>query len=231
MHTVKEVPVGRAAVRVPAAVAAAVAALLLSGCAQNAPGVAAEVGDERITDEEVDQLAEALCVLSAGSAQGAPVPMQQVRRQALQILVDNELAAAVIDPDSVERGQVAAARQQAAESREALPERLQETFDDVVEDFATSQLGLAELGRTSLEKKGTPDADDQAALAEGQRLRAKRAAKIGVSVDPRFGTYADGQLQPTDGSLSVAVSEQARASTSVEGGGAELPANLTCSAG
>ncbi len=44
---------------------AALAVLLATGCAQNAPGVAAQVGDDRITDEQVDQLAETLCALNA----------------------------------------------------------------------------------------------------------------------------------------------------------------------
>ena len=215
--------------RLAAVVAAAT--VLLSGCAQNAPGVAAEVGSDAITDEQVDELAEALCTLSAGAAQGAPVPTQPVRRQALQILIDNQLAAALVDPDSVDSEQLAAARQQAAESRQALPERLRGTFDEAVKGFTSSQLGLAELGRESLQDQGTAQPDQQAALAEGQRLRVQYAEEVGVSVDPRFGTYAEGVLEPTDGSLSVAVSDEAVASTSPQPTGTELPANLTCNAG
>ena len=82
-------------------VAVAMAALLLTGCAQNAPGVAAQVGEDRITDKQVDDLAEALCVLSTGAQQGGgPVPTQQMRRQALQILLDIELADDLVDPES-----------------------------------------------------------------------------------------------------------------------------------
>lgn len=212
-------------------VAVGLATMLLSACAQNAPGVAAELGEHRITDEQVDRLAEALCVLSAGSGQGPAVPTQQVRRQSLQILIDNGLAAAIIDPESVDGDQLAAAKQQAAASREALPERLRGTFDEVVDGFASSQLGLAELGRVSLEEQGTARPAEEAVVAEGQRLRAQYAEEVGVSVDPRFGTYSEGLLQPADGSLSVAVSEQAKASTSAEPTDLELPANLTCSAG
>ena len=217
-------PFGRAAV--------AVAALLLVGCAQNPPGVAAEVGSDRITDEQVDELAEALCVLSADAGQGTATT-QQVRRQALEILLDIELSGGIIDAEAVDREQVAGARQQAAVSREALPERLQEPFDDAVEQFATAQLGLADLGRASLTEQGTAEIDEEAAFAEGQRLRAEHVEEVGVSVDPRFGSWEDGRLQPTDGSLSVAVSEQARASTAAEAATAvtDLPANLTCSAG
>jgi outer membrane murein-binding lipoprotein Lpp len=209
--------------------AAVLAGLLVTGCAQNAPGVAAQVGDHRITDEQVDQLAEALCVLNADSAQGQ-VPTQQVRRQALQILLDNQLADDIIDPEAVDKEQLAAARQQAQASRDTLPERLQDTFDDAVEGFASSQLGLVELGRQALIEKGTKNPDDQSALEEGQKLRARHAREVGVSVDPRFGTFAKGQLEPSDGSLSVPVSEAARSSVSAEGASGDLPANLACSA-
>ena len=221
---------GAAAALVPVLVTA-----LLAGCGQNPPGVAAEVGSDRITDDQVDALAEALCVLSTGSAQdpaqGGPVPTQQVRRQALQILLGNQLAAGVIEPGSVDREQLAEARQQAAPSREALPERLRGTFDDAVEGFATLQLGLGELGRASLREDGTAQPEEQEALAEGQRLLAEHAEEVGVSVDPRYGTWNEGQLEPTDGSLSVAVSDEAKASTSTQPTGVELPANLTCTAG
>ena len=64
---------GSTRLRVVRLTAVAVAALLLTGCAQNAPGVAADAGTHTITDEQVDGLAEALCTLNAGqAAQGTP---------------------------------------------------------------------------------------------------------------------------------------------------------------
>jgi hypothetical protein len=212
-------------------VAVAAVSLLLAGCGQNAPGVAAEVGDDTITDTQVDELAEALCVLNAGADQSRPLTSQETRRQALQILLDNELAADIIDPDKVDKEQVAAARQQAAQSAaDTLPGRLRGSFDEAVGAFATTQLGLAALGRESLVEQGTKAPDQQAALAEGQRLLVQHANESDVSVDPRFGTLADGQVGPADGSLSVAVSGQAKASAK-GGAGADLPANLSCNAG
>jgi hypothetical protein len=194
--------------------------------------VAAQVGDDRITDEQVDQLAEALCVLNAQApAQGqGPVPAQQARRQALQILIETELADDIIDPDSVDEEQLAAAKQQTQAQSDALPERLRGTFDDAVEAFFGSQIGLLALGRESLEQKGTRNPDDTAAQSEGQRLRTRYARRTDVKVDPRFGTFQQGQLQPSDGSLSVAVSDEAKASASADGVGIDLPANLSCGA-
>ena len=212
--------------------AAAAAVVLLAGCAQNGPGVAAQAGDDAVTDEQVDQLAEALCVLSADAPAGTPPPTgQQTRRQALQILLDNELAEDVIDPDTVDKQQVAAARRAAAETIDALPERLRGVFEDVVGDFATTQLGLAALGREALLEQGEQDPDQEAALAEGQRLLQEHAEDVDVSVDPRFGVLEGGRVGPSDGSLSVAVSDQAKASSAGESVGSDLPANLSCTAG
>lgn len=213
--------------------AAALAVLLVSGCAQNAPGVAARVGDDAISDKQVDKLAEALCVLNAKApAQGqGPVPTQQVRRQALQILIEIEIADGIIDPDAVDKEQLATAEQQTQAQAEALPDRLRGTFDDAVEGFFSAQLGLAALGRKSLIDKGTENPDDTAAQTEGQRLRTRYARSVGISVDPRFGTFTQGQLKPSDGSLSVPVSAQARASATADGVGATLPANLSCASG
>ena len=208
---------------------AALAVLLVTGCAQNPPGVAAEVGGDRITDEQVDQLAEALCGLSQDTPQG-PVPTQQVRRQALQILLEVEIGRDLIDPDSVDKKQLAAAEQQTQAQSAALPERLRGTFDDAVEGFFSAQLGLIALGRESLVAKGTKNPDDAAAQTEGQRLRDRYARRAGVSVDPRFGTFEQGQLQPADGSLSVPVSDEAKASAAGESAGTDLPANLSCAA-
>jgi hypothetical protein len=165
-------------------------------------------------------------------AQGqGPVPTQQVRRQALQILLEIEIADDLIDPEAIDGEQLAAAQQQTEAQAEALPDRLRGTFDDAVEGFFSAQLGLAALGRESLVENGTEDPDDTAAQTEGQRLRTRYARTAGISVDPRFGTFEQGQLQPSDGSLSVPVSAQARASATADGVGATLPANLSCAAG
>jgi hypothetical protein len=221
--------VARATTRRGRLAIAVLTAALLTGCAQNAPGVAAQVGDDTITDKQVDQLAEALCLLNAQSQQGQ-VPTQQVRRQALQILLDNTLAADIIDPDEVDKKQLLDARQQVQASRDSLPERLRAPFDDAVVGFATAQLGLVALGRQALEDNGTKNPDDQTALTEGQKLRTRHAREVGVSVDPRFGQFQRGQLKPSDGSLSVPVSKEAQASASADGAGLDLPANLSCSA-
>lgn len=208
--------------------AVAAAVLMLAGCAQNAPGVAAEVGEDRITDQQVDDVAQVLCALNADpSGAGAPTATKSVRFQALQLLVGNEVALDLVDPDSVDRKQLREALAQSAQTREAVPTRLQPVFDDVLRDYVTSQLGLTELGRKSLRKQGRP-ADDQAAQEEGERLRAEHSARLGISVDPRYGTVEDGVLTPANGSLSVAVSETAVLGEAENPDAGGLPVSQTC---
>ena len=211
--------------------ALAASAVLLSACGQVAPGVAAEVGDDTITDQQVDDVAQVLCALNADpSGAAAPTASKTVRAQALQLLVANELAEDVVDPDSVDRRQLREALAQSAETREAVPSTLRPVFDDVVRDYVTAQLGLTELGRQALRRQGgsAGEVDDQAALAEGERLRTQHAAEVDIAVDPRFGTVTDGVLTPATGSLSVAVSETARSGAAENPDAGALPATQTC---
>lgn len=212
------------------AAALAASALVLAGCGQNSPGVAAEVAGEQITDEQVDDFAQVLCALNADPAgDGGQTGTKSIRHQALQILLGNELALDLVDPASVDKAQVDRALAQATETRETVPASLRPVFDDVVRDYATAQLGLTELGRESLRAKGKQRTDDETAFAEGDRLRTEYAKKVDVSVDPRFGTVKDGVLTPGGGSLSVPVSETAVQGEAEDPSGAgDLPVSQTC---
>lgn len=219
-------PAGPTSRRGIAAVAASV--LLLTGCAQNAPGVAAEVGDDRITDQQVDDFAQVLCALNADpSGAGTPTATRTVRFQALQLLLGNEVALDLVDPERVDRERLRQALAQSAQTRAAVPAPLQPVFDQVLRDYVTAQLGLTELGRKSLRKRGEP-AGAQAAQEEGERLRAEHAAEVGISVDPRYGTVEDGVLTPANGSLSVAVSETAVLGEAENPDAGALPVSQTC---
>ncbi len=212
----------------------AVAALSLSACAQNAPGVAAEVEDVRITDAEVDDFARVLCALAAPPAdsetEAQPAPSRPLRTQSLDILLRIAVAPFVADLDDADPAQVAQTVRDAAGSREQVPADLQEVFDDAVRDYAVAQLALLEAGRQSLAEQGQAEVDEQAALIEGERLAVEFAAEGGVSIDPRFGTLQeDGTLVSTSGSLSVPVSQSAVvASDPASLTAAAVPVNQTC---
>jgi hypothetical protein len=218
--------------RVAVTAALAGGTLLLGACSTGAPGVAAEVGDARITTSDVDEFAEVLCALNTGSG---GTPTRQVRFSALQILLSNALAEEVADLDSVDGAAVDAAVEQANATREMVPAALQDTFDEVVVDYAVAQYAVIDLGRESLEEQGEdPGAiTDDAAYTEGDRLRAVYAEDAGVEVDPRFGTMEEGVLQAGDGSLAVPVSDFAVSAASPEGGESlvgQLPASQKCGA-
>jgi hypothetical protein len=222
-----------AAVRGAGALCAAV--LLLSACGGVAPGVAAEVEGERITDEQVDDFAEVLCAIGGVQGTEAGVPAKSARFASLQILLANQLTELVADVEDVQQDQVASVLQGMAAARDLLSEDQQETFDEVAEEFARAQTALVELGRASLAEQGQPeqpaqDADD-AAFAEGQRLMAEGAQDADVEVDPRFGELVDGGLQPSNGSLSVPVSDLAVQADSPQPGEeliTLLPASQKC---
>lgn len=210
----------------------AAAALLLSSCGQTAPGVAARIGDDRISDEQVDDFAEVLCAIGGvpGSESGAPT--KSARFAALQILMGNELTDDVADLDAVPQESVAAILQGMSAARDALPEGQQETFDEVAEDFARAQSAVVELGRASLEEGGRPgEIPDEEAYAQGQALLSQYAEGADIEVDPRYGEVVDGALQQDTGSLSVPVSELAVQGASPEGGegfASQLPASQKC---
>jgi hypothetical protein len=212
--------------------APAAALLLLSACGGTAPGVAAEIDGDRITDEQVDEFAEVLCAIGGVSGGEAGTPTRSARFASLQILMTNELTSDVADVDQVDQQQVKAILEGLTPAREGLSDRLRDTFDEVARDFARSQAATVELGRESLQDAGqSGQIPDDIAFAEGQRLLTEHAEQADIEVDPRFGEVVDGALQPGSGSLSVPVSELA-----VQGSGAEagdglaglLPASQKC---
>lgn len=215
-----------------AAVLAAGAALVLSSCSSNPPGVAADVNGQQITDQQVDDFAKVLCSLSSQGSATSAQPSSTARFSSLQILLGDELAAGMTDVSAVPETAVSQALQQLESSRSTLPESLRGTFDTVAREYAQAQTAIIDVGRKSLEGQGKKNVSDQDAFTEGERLRTQYASKADVEIDPRFGTMENGQLKPGDGSLSVPVSEFAREASAAQPSSslvAQLPASQKCS--
>lgn len=216
-------------------VAALATALLLSSCGGTAPGVAATVEGDRITDQKVDEFAQVLCSLGGLPETEGGTPTRAARFNSLQILVSNQLAAHVADVDDVDQAGVQQIVQSLNQGRSLVPEDVRDTFDEVVQEFAVAEQAIVELGRKSLGSEGQggdPATDDEAARAEGNRLRSEFAAEADIEVDPRFGTVEDGVVKPADGSLSVPVSDLAVKGAAEEPDGtfvSQLPATQKCS--
>lgn len=214
--------------------AAIAAVLLLSSCGGTAPGVAAEVEGDQITDEQVDDFAGVLCAIGgvAGTESGAST--KTARFASLQILMGNELTADLADLDAVPAQAVAAILEGMAPARETLSASEEATFDEVAEEFARAQTAVIQLGRESLSTTDQPvEIPEEEAYAEGQRLLGEYAQEADIEVDPRFGEVVDGVLQPDGGSMSVPVSDLAVQGASPEAGESLvslLPASQKCEA-
>jgi len=217
------------------ALATAVSAtLLLSSCAGTAPGVAAEVDGTRITDRQVDDFAGVLCALGGVAGTESGVPSRGARLRSLEILLSIETTRALTDIGEADAQLVSGSMAALNEARGEVPADLLDTFDEVALAFSQSQNALLGLGRDRLGEGGDPgQVDDQAAFEEGDRLRREFAETAQIDLDPRFGSYIDGAVQPADGSLSVPVSDLAvLAQAPLEGPDealvSQLPASQKC---
>jgi hypothetical protein len=217
------------------AVAAAGAALALSGCGQLSPGVAADVAGTDVTVAQVDDLAGALCAVSAAQSQdaGGVTATRQVRTAALNRMIQVELALQLGEQEGVEAdaGKVATQLQSVEGQLSGVSATEKQVFLDDYRQVVTGAEILTELGRRSLQAGGTARPDDQAALNEGGALLQDFAAKADVEVDSRFGTFGDGQLGIGSGSLSVPVSEEAKGGSAVQitpAFASGLPASQQC---
>ena len=221
------------------AVVAASAVLVLSGCASLQPGLAATVDSATISHDDVDRVAAALCSANLGgaAAQGQPPPAlasSGARQGALQVLLDSEISRLFGEQEGAEANnqQLSQALAQNEPGIALLPADQREDFRTALRDYASGQLMLIEIGRGSLEDQGQGNVTDDAALAEGQRLRGEFVQSIDVEIDPRYGTFEGQTLQAGGTALSVATSERARAASRPEPPPAyvqSLPASQQCS--
>ena len=213
--------------------------LVLTGCGEVHPGTAASVGADTIGHDEVDALASTLCAVgSAGAAaQGQPAPETATkvnREAALGLLLENSLSSQFGEQEGVEPdpGEVSQALAASEANVGLLPEGEQEDLRAAIQDFEEGRSILISVGRESLEESGRSEVSDEQALAEGQRLRAQFVRRLDIDVDPRYGSYERGALQPGSQSLSVPASEEAVAGARAEPGPSfvsALPASQKCS--
>jgi SurA N-terminal domain len=217
------------------AVVAALSCLGVIGSCSTHPGYAATVGDDQISEEQVDDVAQALCDTQAASGQGQELATRSARQVALGVLVESSLSRQFGESEGVEPDpeQLSAAVASREEVVATLPASIQDEFRTTLEDFAAGQLILADIGGKSLTAQGTASPTQEEAVAEGTRLRGEWAAdNAEVDVDPRFGTFTDGALVSESGSLSEPVSDEAKDGADPEPSEAfvaSLPASQKCS--
>jgi len=210
--------------------AAATLALTLSACGTH-PGAAATVGAKPIGTGQLDQVASAICSAQARNQQqtGASQALssRSNRELALGVLIDSRLSTAYGDalgvrPSQAQLNSAAANRQQLIAS---VPSRYRATLTSTLADLDKSQLTMAEVGRRQLQQSGATNITAQTAIPAGLKARNAWVTKhLDVSVDPRFGTFSNGQLKAGSGSLSTAVSTKA-----VDGARTQPPATWLAS--
>jgi hypothetical protein len=221
------------------AVILALAALAASGCSSLHPGSAAVVGDMSVQASTVDDLSRAVCASNQVRALHDPAsagktPTRELRRSILNILVQADVVEQAATSVGVSVTPAAVAK--LIGNTELVPAGVSSQVKDqllgLFHEFARVQLLTAAIGRRQLEEAGTTGASDQQASQEGSRFLASYADKIGVDVDPRYGTYTPtGGIAFASGSLSVPVSLTAvRAETTNTDAAwiSQLPATQTC---
>ena len=202
---------------------AVTAAAALSGCSTH-PGSAATVGSESITESHVDDVAQQLCTARSVSAkaqgqQTQPAQSRAARQGAVSLLISSALsqqygATVGAEPDPE---QVSAALASFQPTIDAMPAGLRTEYTATLRELVGGELVLLDAGRQELTKAGATKVTDQQAYTEGTKLRDAWAADhADVSVDPRFGRYAQGSLVPSSGSLSVPVSTSATAGAAAQ---------------
>lgn len=223
--------------RLSALAGTAALALALSSCGTH-PGVAATVGSSSIGTARLDRVATALCSAQARNQQTGGAQQQSTRSNrelALGVLLDSQLSTAYghafgVRPSRAQLTDAAANRQQLISS---VPSRYRATLAATLAGLDRSQLTMAEVGRRQLQQTGAGNITAQTAIPAGLKARNAWVTKhLDVTVDPRFGTFSDGQLKAGGGSLSTAVSTKAVDGAKTQPPAtwlASLPASQKCS--
>jgi SurA N-terminal domain len=188
---------------------AAVAVLVLGGCADGThPGDAAVVGDTAISMSQLDST-----VREVSAAQGEPIQP----RSALQVMISSELAWQVAEQRTVEvtDAEVGAVMNQVLPDPELRGKfQANPVADDFVRSFARGQLALIKIGGAS----GVDDPGAQEAAQKGLQIVTEASNSIGVSVNPRFGKWSGDQIAAQSGSLSTPFQTQSPTPTPQSGG-------------
>ncbi len=204
-------------------VVAVLAALTLSGCGALQPGTAVEVGEEKISLDQVDEIAADFCAALEPQleAEAQTFPHSFFRSGiagtlALRSVADQlaeDFGVTVEDRDQYIEA-VAGLRQQIA----SVPDDLRDSVLEVQTAPPYVEEVQAAVGEVVLDGRG----ERADFVAAGTDEFETWIAENGVEFDPVFGTRTkDGGLTAEDGSVSFAVSEMAK------NGQAEEPNSVT----
>lgn len=198
----------------------AVAAALFAGCGSASPGVAAQVGDETISTNRVDELAGEYCraIERQLEGNGQQVPQRYFRAGIAGTLTMHSVAEQLAAEYAVEAGSVYDEKvAQLEQSVAVLEDDVQEAVIEVESSPAYVEAIQAAVGEVLLAEEGTPgEYTDQ--VSRGKAEFEAWISEHGVTFDPALGiAMVKGNIESADTQLSFAVGDSAVK------GGAEQP--------
>lgn len=225
----------RAARAVPGALAAL---LLLTGCGQLTPGTASVVDGARITDEQVNSLADAQCTAAenavAAGAQSSTTPLSRLKWQSLGLLMDIELNLQFAEDEGLEpeREFVDAFYGQIEPNIEALSGETRAELREVFKRWARGRAALVDAGSEATGQDATFGNAEQL-LNAGLEARNAWLQDVEITTDPRYAPNEEGFPGGGDGSVSRADSDFATGAGGAEGDPSPewisgLPADQKC---
>lgn len=173
--------------------AAALVAVVTSGCGSAAPGAAAVVGDQRISERELDERVEQVLL-----AQGRPVDsasealvVTTLDRMITTSLVEQFASREGVEVTQGELDAVVASYVEGSGGREAFEELLlqQDLAPEGIEDLFRVNILAQKLG-VELDPAGSPESQTLAVLNAVSAF----SADIGTRVSPRYGTWDPSEL-------------------------------------
>lgn len=193
-------------------VLAASAVLVLTGCGQEAPGVAASVDGEQITMNQVDSYAGAVCSYNKATAEVSGQPEQAVtgeelRGFAVDLLVQQALTERVAEEQGVSVPEAAAAQEIDPQTEEIIAAMPADEGEVVNEIVSTSQRNAAlqqAIGEKLLDDQGGGGDSQQAQQAAAEEL-TKAEADADIDIDPRLAEAYSSRAQQRGSSASMQV--------------------------
>jgi hypothetical protein len=198
----------------------AVALLLLTGCGEITPGTASVVNGTRITNDEVNDLAEAQCsgvALAAKTQQGQASSRKKLEEGALSLLMDIRLnldfgKSFGIEPRPASVKAIYAA---IAPLIEALPAKHRPVTEGVFQRWAEARDVMTQIGEQTTGQQATPENGD-AVINAAYQAREPWVKKAKIDTDPRYAPNEDGLPGTGDGSVSRPSSDFAKGASAAE---------------
>jgi hypothetical protein len=211
------------------------ALLMLTGCDQLVPGTASVVNGAKITDEEVQDVADAQCVAAneAAKAGGSTATaLSRIQQQSLYLLIDAEISKQYAEKEGLEasKGLSDAFFSEFEDSLAELPEKPRTVLEDLFTDWAESRAVLVEAGSKATGQAPSEQNIEQL-LNAGLQERAKWMKSADIDTDPRYAPGEDGLPGGGDTSVSEPGSDFAKDASAQEADPewvAALPANQKC---